>query len=129
MQQKKNIYIFSLSLFLPLIFYRLVVFFRAGKVSLLREVTGLNVHHYHYGVLLVTIGILLLLFYKVSLFSICLTGFGLGTILDSFISSLFKSTTRIEEITNYWGALVPTIILLIGVIGLIFGLEKVRRNK
>tara|TARA_Y100000310_G_C20259191_1_gene612831 strand:+ start:117 stop:506 length:390 start_codon:yes stop_codon:yes gene_type:complete len=129
MQQKKNIYIFSLSLFLPLIFYRLVVFFRAGKVSLLREVTGLNVHHYHYGVLLVSIGILLLLFYEVSLFSIFLTGFGLGAMLDGFISSLFKSTTRTGEIINYQGALIPTIILLIGVIGLIFCLEKVRRNR
>ena len=120
---------FSLFLFLPLIFYRLVVFFRLGEVSLLREFTGLNVHHYHYGVLLVSIGILLLLFYEVSLFSICLTGFGLGAMLDGFISSLFKSTTRAGEIVNYQGALIPTLILFIGVMGLVFVLDKVGKRR
>ena len=126
MLMDKEVYLFSLFLFIPLIFYRLVVFFRDGKVSVLREVTGLNVHHYHYGVLWVTIGVLLLLFYEISTLTVCLTALGLGTILDSFISSLFNSTTRAGEIVNYQGALVPTVVLFIGVLGFVTMLYKMK---
>ena len=107
------------SFILPLIFFRILVILKQGRVSFLREVTGLNVHHSHYGILLLTIAIILLIFHNISSLTIVLAGFGLGSVLDSFISSLFPSINRVEEIINYNGNFVPTLIIFIGIILLV----------
>jgi len=120
MNSKKKLFYFSISLILPLVFYRILVYLKKGSVSYLRSLTGLQVHHYHYGIVLLTIAIILLIFHEISTLIIILTGIGLGCVLDSFISSLFPSINRIEEITNYNLNLIPTIILLLGVILLTF---------
>ena len=116
MNRKQNVYLFTIPFLFSMLLYRSVVFIKQGRVSFLREVTGLQVHHYHYGVLLVVIAFILILFHKISTPAIMLSGFGTGAILDSFVSSLFMSTTRAEEIVNYQNNLIPTIILFLGVI-------------
>jgi hypothetical protein len=124
MDNKKKLFLFIPSFILPLIFYRILVVLKGGSVSYLRALTGLKFHHYHYGVLLITIAIILILFHKISSLSIILSGLGLGTILDGFISSLFFSSTRIQEIINYQGALIPTLILFVGVMLIILFVSR-----
>ncbi len=116
----KKYWIFFISFILPLIFYRLVVVFREGKVSYLRGLTGFKVHHSHYGVIILTVAVILLIFYEVSSLTIAVAGLGLGLALDSFISSLFPSLNRAGEIVNYSGNLIPTMILFSGVLLLAF---------
>jgi hypothetical protein len=112
------------SLILPLIFFRILVFLKDGRVSFLRHITGLSVHHYHYGIILLTMAVILLIFYKISSLTIILAGLGLGSTLDSFISSLFPSINRAQEIVNYNLNLIPTIVLFVGVIFLIIIIQN-----
>jgi hypothetical protein len=121
-------FLFIFSFMFPLFLYRLVVVLREGQVSWLRGVTGYQVHHYHYGVLLVTIGVILLLFYEVNKFSVVVSGFGLGALLDGFISSLFASSSRVEEIVNYTGNFVPTVVLFSGVVLLVTLVSRINRT-
>ncbi len=129
MNRLEKVYLFCGSLFLPFLFYRIYVFLNGGKVSFLRGLTGLKVHHYHYGVFLITVVVLLLLFYKLSKIIVVLAGLGIGTMLDSFISSLFRSSSRAGEIVNYNTALIPTLLLLLGVTLLAVALSRNSSNQ
>jgi len=113
--RRKHLVLFFISFIIPLVFYRFYVFLNKGKVSFLRELTGLNVHHSHYGIILLTIGVLLLVFDKVLTSSIIISGLGLGMTLDSFISSLMPSFSRVEEVYNYSNCLWGTVVLFLGV--------------
>jgi len=62
--------------------------------------------------------LILIIFNEISIPAIFFGGFGLGTVLDGFISSMFTSTTRIEEIINYNNNLIPTIFLFMGVLAI-----------
>ena len=119
---KKLLFIFSF--IMPLIFFRIHVFLNNGKVSILRELTGLKVHHSHYGIILISITIILLLFYKINNLTTFLSGLGVGTMLDSFISSLFPSINRVGEIANYNAALIPTLFLFIGIVFIVLIMNK-----
>jgi hypothetical protein len=111
----KKHHLFIIFFFLSLVYYRIGVYVKNGSVSSLRALTGLKVHHYHYGVLLLTIGVILVLIYGLTKLSSVILGFGLGSTLDGFISSLFSSTNRVEEIINYTNNLVPTTVMFIGI--------------
>jgi len=102
-ESKKGLVIFCLGFILAFIYWRLKVFFyyQEGGIPFIREITGLTIHHYHFGVLILTIFLLLYLFYEKNNIFIGLIGFGLGSILDSFTSRLFKADTRVQEIINY----------------------------
>jgi len=118
MAKSKNLFVFCVSLLIGLVFWRLyvLVFYLDDKVSYLREITGLTIHHYHYGLLIVLFAALFLIFFRKNYFSIALMGFGLGTVFDSFISRLFKSFSRSEEIFNYYNVFPYTVLLFIGII-------------
>ena len=124
MNIKNKLWMFIVSFLFSLLFYRSVVFLRSGKVSLLRGITGLNIHHSHYGILLLTIAVILLIFNIYPYLAIALAGFGLGSVLDGAISSMFKSFTRAEEIMNYNNNLLPTLILFIGIVAITFLVSK-----
>ncbi len=128
MERNKRAVLFIVSFILASLFYRLVVLLREGEVSYLRGMTGLNIHHYHYGVLMVTVGVILLLFHGTSGWAVFFSGFGLGAVLDGFISSMFKSLSRVEEIASYTGNLFPTVVLFLGVV-LIVGLVHSCKRK
>jgi hypothetical protein len=127
MEKKEGIVLFIISFCIPLVFYRIYVLLNQGKVSFLRGLTGLEVHHYHYGIILVTIGILLLVFDKLSKTSVVISGLGLGAMLDGFISSLVPSFSRAEEIVNYGQNLLGTLVLFLGVV--LIALYLFKRNK
>lgn len=119
MNNKKTLWIFILFFVIAMLFWRLRVlwFYSGGDVSFLRRITGLTIHHYHYGVIFVLIAGLLLMFYKKNVFSVGLMGFGLGSVLDSVISGLVKTNTvRCIELVRYNGTFDLTILLFIIVI-------------
>ena len=120
--------LFFSSFIVPLIFYRLVVFLRDGRVSFLRELTGFKVHHYHYGIILLTVAVILLIFHEISNLTIVVAGLGLGAVLDGFLSSFFSSGNRAGEIMNYSGNLIPTIVLFTGVLLLAYFVHKTKKS-
>ena len=120
--------VFSGSMLFAFLFFRFIVIVKGGSVSLLRAATGLNVHHRHYGAVLLIAACVLLIFYGVSWLAVILAGFSTGTVLDSFISSLLYSNSRAMEIANYDSVLAPTLLLLLGVVVLVF-VDKVQLSK
>ena len=133
-EPKKRLFVFFLGLIFSFIYWRLRVlfFYSEGSVSIIRAVTGLTIHHYHFGIMILTFFLLLYLFYEQNNLFVGLIGFGLGSILDSFISRLFKSNTRIEEIINYNANFYNTFFVfgIVIVLGLIFyKLGKYKKSK
>ena len=113
LNNKKTLALFSISLIISFTFWRswTNLLYNETKVSILRQATGLNIHHYHYGILLVLIATLLLIFHKKSSLAIILAGLGFGTYFDGFLSRLFTQTARTVEIFNYNKNFIPTTIL------------------
>ncbi len=75
---KKQLLIFIISLIVPLIFSRTIVFLFFTQKSFIKELTNLNIHHVHYGIILVTIAIITLIFYKNNNATTSISGLGLG---------------------------------------------------
>lgn len=113
MDQKKKLIILGFSMIFALLFWRMIVFLRKGQISVLRGLTGFNIHHYHYGIFMVLIACLIFIFYKVEKYSIILMGLGFGSYFDGFISRLLANPLRVIEITNYNNAFFLTIFLFI----------------
>ncbi len=111
-KNKKHLIIFCISLLASFIFWRLLVILKAGEISILRDITGLNIHHYHYGILIIFIAVLFFIFRHPEKYSIALTGIGFGTYFDGFLSRLFSSSSRYQEVTNYSNLFFPTLLLL-----------------
>ena len=119
-KELKNLILFCSSFLFGIIFYRLLIlFFYTDRVSPLRSLTGLSIHHFHYGIILITIAILMFIFYKKNGVSILFAGIGLGLILDTFVPSLLINYPRALEITAYNQSLIGTIIIS----GLIIGIS------
>ena len=129
---KKRLVLFILSFLLPLVYYRLFFFIIAppqeNYLSPLRKFTGLNIHHLHYGLILLTISTLLLLFYKRNTISTILAGLGLGLSLDLFIPSLFIKTIRENELLAYSQHLGATLIVFLVVIAIALGAYTLERR-
>jgi len=119
---------FSGAFVFALVFYRLTVYLKQGSVSALRAATGFKFHHYHYGILILAIALILILFHSQNWFSIALAGFGLGSVMDGFLSSLFKSGSRVKEIANYDANLWPTVLLFLGVVLIAYLVNKTSHN-
>jgi hypothetical protein len=111
MESRKKIFIFSVSMLIALFFWRIVVFLRAEDISVIRDVTGFNFHHYHYGMILVFISCLTFIFSKPEKYSILLAGFGFGTFFDGTISRILGGMERTIEINNYNSAFGSTLLL------------------
>jgi len=132
MNNKKKLIIFILSFVTALLFWRVFVVLKNGDVAILRSITGLTIHHYHYGLFFILLSALLLIFYKRNVFSVGLMGFGLGSTLDSVISSLLKeNTVRSIEIMRYNQSLSLTIFLflIVVVLGVVFYLVSEKYKK
>jgi hypothetical protein len=85
----------------------------------LREKSGLNIHHGHWGFLLAFISMNLLVFGVHDIFSIGLAGFGWGLMLDEIVPMLkMPSPGRALELEIYDKSRNATIIL-IGIVALL----------
>ena len=118
MDSRKKLGIFAGFFVLAFVFFRLrvLIFYREGGMPLLRGITGLTIHHLHYGLIFILIASLMLIFWKVNQVSVGLMGFGLGTVYDSFISRLLSfESIRTDEIAKYNHSFGLT-LLLFGVV-------------
>jgi len=119
MRKRTSLLIFLLAFVIAFIFWRLSVlfFYSDGRPGVLRSLTGLTFHHYHYGLIFILIAALYLIFKSVDEFSIGLMGFGLGSVYDSFISRLFSfNSSRMTEIAAYDYSFVFTLVLFLDVV-------------
>jgi glycosyltransferase involved in cell wall biosynthesis len=114
--EKAELKLFLVSLIIPAIIYRVVISLSSNTVSPLRTLTGLSFHHLHYGIILLTISLLILLFNKKNKLTFILSGIGFSLTLDSFIPSLLLKTERGMELVAYNRSLLFTVILFIVVI-------------
>lgn len=110
---QQALWIFLVSLFLPLVILRPVLQRGARKVSEGDpwETSGWRTHHHHYGVLILTLGILVMIASANSLPSLVPTGIGLGLVLDEFVASLFLTHKEPEGSRLYRRSLSWTIAL------------------
>jgi len=113
--------LFLSSLIMPMLYQRMK--FALNRLSFhrtpLREKSGLNIHHGHWGFLLAFISMNLLVFGVYNIFSIGLAGFGWGLMLDEIIPMLkMPSPGRTLELEIYDRSRSATIILM-GVVALL----------
>lgn len=119
MDSKRKLGVFILFFLFAFIYYRVRVYlsFNDGSVPFLRAITGLTIHHYHFGLLIILIAAMTLIFYRVNSFSVGLMGFGLGAVFDSFIARLMSfNSVRMVEIARYNYSFVFTLGLIVNVI-------------
>lgn len=78
-----------------------------------RTLLKLRWHHLHWGILLILIASVMLLFSGKSSTVIILLGLGLGFAMDLFIPSLLLETDREKELIVYRQSLIPTMLLFL----------------
>jgi hypothetical protein len=113
--------LFLSGLIMPMLYQRMK--FAFNRLSFhrtpLREKSGLNIHHGHWGFLLAFISMNLLVFGVYNNYSIGLAGFGWGLMLDEIIPMLkMPSPGRTLELDIYDRSRTATIILM-GVVALL----------
>ncbi len=131
MDKKRTLIIFSLAFIIPILLFRIFVFLLCAKdfCPIAQNITGLSIHHFHFGMLLLLIAVLLLVFFKKNVYTIGLTGLGLGITLDQFIPSLLLQTERAEEVAVYFDSTIGTIILVCLVLILSFIFYYTKSNE
>ena len=108
--------LFLSGLILPSVFWRMK--FRFNPVSFytlnkLRSQSGLNLHHGHYGLIMLVISLVMLVFGYHNGFTIGLAGFGLGHVADEIMPLLhMPSPGRNKELEIYAQELHNTINLI-----------------
>ena len=70
----------------------------------------------------------MLLFYRKNDLIFILSGIGIGLTLDSFIPSLLLKTERIMEINAYNIGLMPTIVLLTGIVIIVLLINNIKKR-
>jgi hypothetical protein len=117
----KEFLVFLSGLILPALYQRMK--FALNRPSFhrmpLREKSGLNLHHGHWGFVLAFVSMNLLVFGVHNIYSIGLAGFGWGLMLDEIIPMLkMPSSDRALELEIYDRSKGATIILL-GIVALL----------
>lgn len=105
--------IFLISFFLPLLVLRPILQHGARKVAKSQpwETSGWRTHHHHYGILLLTLGVLVMIASNNSPSSLVPTGIGLGLVMDEFVASLFLTHKEPEGSRLYRRSLSWTVTL------------------
>jgi hypothetical protein len=109
----KEVVIFVVAFILPFLYYRTAFLIAHKKVfeQPLKTKSGFQIHHLHYGVVLVFLGTILSLFIVKNVEIIILQGLGLGLIFDELISSLLLPEDRLVGLEIYRKAFKSTFIL------------------
>lgn len=120
--------IFIIAFIAPVLYWRFLFWLARKKFDkpYTRAKTGLQVHHAHYGIILVLAGTLFILFSVKNLWVIGMIGLGLGLVLDEFVPSLLMPGNRELELDIYKKSLRGTIVLIsiiVLVILVLFGLR------
>lgn len=77
-----------------------------------RGLLKLQWHHYHHGIIIVTVSAIALTIVGVKPWVIILLGIGLGFIIDEFVWSLMMPGNRTVELEIYQRSFKPTLIFL-----------------
>jgi hypothetical protein len=111
----KDLFLFLSFLILPFLYWRSVFFLmrKTFDKPFTRTKTGLQVHHFHYGIVFVAIAALILVISGKNGLSLAFLGIGLGLILDEFIPSLQMPGNRPLELEIYQRTLWPTLVLFV----------------
>ncbi|MGA9779318.1 MAG: hypothetical protein ACLPRE_10460 [Limisphaerales bacterium] len=122
--------VFLSGLILPMLYQRLK--FALNRLSFhrptLRQKSGLNIHHGHWGFLLAFISMILLVFGVYNVCSIGLAGLGWGLMLDEIVPMLkMPSPGRTLELEVYDRSKSATIVLMGVVVLLALVLFFIRR--
>lgn len=107
--------LFLLALVAPPVYQRIKFNIWPGsfeRLSLMRRITGLQIHHGHWGLAWLTLSGLTQTFGYRSTTTIVMFGFGLGLLLDEIIPSLNMPGERSVELFVYRKTYVPTMKLL-----------------
>lgn len=116
-----HIVLFCAALGAPFIFFRTALFIISKPLEQITPYTreGLKFHHFHYGMMLLVVGILGLLLLGNTNFTIILTGLGLGTALDEFFTSLNLPEPEPTVTKLYQKSFLPTLGILTSVIAIV----------
>lgn len=113
----QNILIFIITLLIPLLFFRIFyIITKHSKKFSIGKSTGFRIHHAHFGILLILLASIMLLFLDRNIYIIMLLGLGLGLILDESISLTIIKTSRKTELKAYKKSFIKTLILFIIII-------------
>ncbi len=110
-----EILFFIIALVLPHIFYRTILFTREKFFDkpILREKTGLKIHHMNYGMTILLISITFLLFTEKNIYITTAMGLGMGLMFDEFIPALLMKSKRKDEMIVYKKSFKSTLVLFI----------------
>ncbi|MEK6926151.1 MAG: hypothetical protein AABW50_02645, partial [Nanoarchaeota archaeon] len=108
-----EILLFVIAFILPFVYYRTLYFVYRNyfKIAKLRAKSGLQIHHLHYGALLITASSFILLLQGKNFYSISFLGIGLGMIMDEFALALLMPGDRKVEMESYRRGFIPTLII------------------
>ena len=108
-----EILFFIIAFILPHIFYRTILFTKEKFFDkpILREKTGLKIHHMHYGMIVLLIAITFLLFIEKNIYITTAMGLGMGLMFDEFIPALLMKSKRKDEMIVYKKSFLPTLIM------------------
>jgi len=104
--------VFILSLIAPFIFCRLLLYLwpKSFQRPLIKRITGLQIHHYHYGLLLLLIAALGLVDGRYQ-YSVLLFGVGLGLLLDEATTVMLIPSDPKMEFEAYRKSFTSTAVL------------------
>ncbi len=127
---KKRLLLFCVSFAIPIIFFRIAIYLLCSNnnCEFMQSITSMTVHHFHFGFILLLIGLILLIFYPKEDRILVPIGLGFGTIADQFIPSLFLETERAHELALYSQSYLATFILTIIVVGVAFGIYFIKKK-
>ena len=113
-KMEPEILIFLIAFIAPVLYWRFLFWMARNRFNkpYLRTKTGLQIHHIHYGIILVLAGTLLILFLGKSLWVVGIMGLGLGLILDELVPSLLMPGNRELELEVYKKSLRGTLVLI-----------------
>ena len=113
----RDIIIFTIAFLLPFFYWRLM-FVVAKKFAERPKLigTGIQVHHLHYGIILLLISTAGLLLFGKNTWVVILHGLGLGLIFDEFISSLNLPEHRALGLKLYRASFVGTLMLFSAIV-------------
>ena len=113
----KQMFFYFIGLFLlPMLYQRgkFFLFERSFYKIVFRQKSGLQIHHGHFGIVILFVATMLTLFWGLSLLSVSLFGFGWGLLLDEFIPSLLMpSKDRAFELWIYGKSCRTTLVLFL----------------
>jgi len=108
--------LFISGLIVPALYQRLkfIYFHESFYRTELRDMSGLNIHHGHWGALMAFVSMLMLVFGLHNWLSIGLAGFGWGLVLDEIVPMLKmpSSGDRDKELDVYAKSEIGTILLI-----------------